>query len=118
MKKIKLYLNENLSAEIAQRLTVSGFDAISSHEVGMDTEDDEKQIAYAVSQERAIVTINKKDFIVIHNEYLQMGKAHFGIILSTDEDHWVIYRRLLKLLAFLDLDEMRNEIRWLNDFKW
>lgn len=117
MKKIKLYLNENLSAEIAQRLTASGFDAISSHEVGMDAEDDEKQITYAVSKERAIVTINKKDFIVIHNEYLHLGKDHFGIILSTDEDQWVIYRRLLKLLASLEADEIRNEIRWLNDFK-
>ena len=117
MQNIKLYLNENITDEVAQRLRGKGFDAISSHEVGKDAEDDTKQMAYAVSQRRAIVTINKKDFILLHKVYLQTGTEHYGIILSTDEDQWLIYRRLLKLLATLETEEIRNEILWLNDFR-
>ncbi len=63
-----MYLNENITDEVSQRLRNKGYDAISSHEAGKDSEEDEEQIAYAVSQERAIVTISKKDFIVIHKE--------------------------------------------------
>ena len=71
---IKLYLNENMSAEIAQRLREQGYDAVSSHEAGMDALDDEAQISFAVSERRAVVSINKKDFLAIHNQYIENGK--------------------------------------------
>ncbi|MGH7596485.1 MAG: DUF5615 family PIN-like protein [bacterium] len=54
-------MNENLSDEIAQRLRMNGVDTVSSHETGMDTKDDDAQMQFAVSQGRAIVTINKRD---------------------------------------------------------
>jgi predicted nuclease of predicted toxin-antitoxin system len=65
-------LNENLSDEIAQRLRMNGVDAVSSHETGMDTQDDDAQMQFAVSQGRAIVTINKRDFV--RNQCQVQGK--------------------------------------------
>lgn len=115
--KIKLYLNENLSPELAKRLGANDYDVISSHEAAMDSENDESQMQYAVLESRAIVTINKKDFIAIHSDYITKGIEHFGIILSTDEDHWIIYRRLLKLLTTLTAEEINNQLIWLNNFR-
>jgi uncharacterized protein with PIN domain len=66
-------LNENLSDEIAQRLRMNGVDVVSSHETGMDTKDDDAQMQFAVSQGRAIVTINKKDFVRIDAKYKVNG---------------------------------------------
>ena len=115
--KIKLYLNENLSTQIALRLRDDGYDVVSSHETGMNAKDDYEQMKYAISQERAIVSINHKDFITIYSEYNENNKEHFGIILSTDENHWLIYKRLLNLLTTLETDTLKNNLRWLNDFK-
>jgi len=115
--KIKLYLNENLSDDIAKRLRADGIDAVSSHETGMDTRDDHTQMQFAVSRERAIVSINKKDFIRIHLEYLKNGREHWGVILSNDIDHSVIYRRLLRLVGMLQADDIKNQLRRLHDFR-
>ena len=39
----------------------------------MLSESDKDQFGWAVSQERAIVTFNFSDFMVIHEEYLASG---------------------------------------------
>ncbi|MDZ7360801.1 MAG: DUF5615 family PIN-like protein [candidate division KSB1 bacterium] len=115
--KIKLYLNENLSDEIAKRLRADGIDAVSSHESGMDTQDDYAQMQFAVSHERAIVSINKKDFIRLHLEYIKNGKEHWGVILSNDIDHSVIYRRLLRLVGMLQAEDTKNQLIRLHEFR-
>lgn len=110
-------MNENLSDEIAQRLRMNGVDAVSSHETGMDTKDDDAQMQFAVSQGRAIVTINKRDFARINAKYMANSWEHFGIIVSNDIDHSVIYRRLLKLTADLQIEDIKNRIVRLHDFR-
>jgi uncharacterized protein with PIN domain len=110
-------LNENLGDEIAQRLRMNGVDAVSSHETSMDTKDDDAQMQFAVSQGRAIVTINNRDFVRINAKYKANGWEHYGIILSNDIDHSVIYRRLLKLTANLQAEDIKNRIIRLHDFR-
>lgn len=115
--KIKLYLNENLSDEIARRLRAVGVDAVSSHETGMDTQDDYAQMQFAVSQNRAVVTINKKDFKRIHAHYQANGWEHWGIIFCKDIDLVVIYRRLLQLVSTLQAEDIKNQRLRLHDFR-
>jgi hypothetical protein len=110
-------LNENLSDEIARRLRAAGVDAVSSHETGMDTQDDYAQMQFAVLQNRALVTINKKDFIRIHAQYKANGWQHWGIILTKDVDVVVIHRRLLKLVGALQADELKNKVLRLHNFR-
>jgi hypothetical protein len=98
-------------------LRAAGSDAVSSHETGMDTKDDFAQIRFAVLQNRALVTINKKDFIRIHSHYEDNGWEHWGIILSNDIDHVVIYRRLLKLVGALQAEDAKNLLLRLHDFR-
>lgn len=113
----KLYLNEQLSPVIAVQLRNQGFDVTSSQEAGMLAKTDEKQLEYAVSEHRALVTFNASDFRRLHGRYLAGEKEHWGIILSTQEPIGVLFRRLLRLLHSVSAEELKNQIRWLNEFK-
>jgi predicted nuclease of predicted toxin-antitoxin system len=117
MPSPKLYLNEHLSWHLAEQLRKYGFDVTSTIELGMLEDDDETQLAFAVSQQRAIVSINHQHFAPLHEQYITEGKMHWGIILSTEESIPVLRRRLLSLLNTLSADELKNRICWLNDFK-
>jgi predicted nuclease of predicted toxin-antitoxin system len=113
----KLHLNENLSPRLAEQLRQHGFDVTATAEKDMIETDDDTQLAFAASERRAIVTLNHKDFAVLHAEYIGAGRDHWGIVLSTEEPMNVMRHRLLKLLNTLTADNLKNQVRWLNEFK-
>ena len=117
MPSPKLYLNEHLSPRLAEQLRQHGFDVTSTIESKMGEADDDEQLAHAVSEQRAIVTFNHNDFAVRHERYVAEGKEHWEIVLSTEEAVDVLRRRLLRLLNTLSAEELKNQIRWLNEFK-
>ncbi len=112
----KLYLNEHVSPRLASQLRRHGFDAISSQDAHKLAQDDGAQLAFAAAEGRAIVTFNVKDFLALHEKYLAEGKEHCGIIFSTEEPTGVLMRRLLRLLNSLSSGELKNQVRWLNEF--
>ncbi len=114
---LKLYLNENLSWRIARALREYGYDVISSHEAGMNEEEDPPQFAFAVEQKRAVVTNNFADFIALHEEYLKSHTTHYGVILTTKCPISVLIRRLRTLLGHVSPEQMLNQLRWLNEFE-
>ena len=114
---LKLYLNENLSWRIARALQEYGYDVISSHEAGMNAEEDPHQFAFAVKQERAVVTNNFADFAALHDEYLANNTEHFGVIFTTKCPIPALIRRLRTLLGSVSGTQMMNQIRWLNEFE-
>jgi|GEM_PF-2699275 len=69
------------------------------------------------SEHRAILTFNVGDFAILHEQYMTEGKEHWGIILSNREPIGELLRRILRLLNSASADELRNQIRWLNEFK-
>jgi predicted nuclease of predicted toxin-antitoxin system len=113
----KLHLNEHLSPRLAEQLRKYGFDVTSTLELGMVEADDDEQLAFAASQQRAFVTFNHRHFAALHAQYITGGKEHWGIILSTEESPGVMRRRLLRLLNTLPAEELKNQMRWLNEFK-
>jgi hypothetical protein len=64
----KLHLNENLSPRLAAELRRYGFDVTSSQEKKMLSAPDDVQLAYAISEQRAIVSFNTGDF-AMHLDY-------------------------------------------------
>ena len=116
-KSPKLHLNENLSPRLARELRKYGFDVVASQETDMLSAPDDVQLAHAVSEQRAIFTFNIGDFVDLHERYMVEGKEHWGIILSTEETTSVLRQRLLKLLHSLWVDDLKNQTRWLNEFK-
>ena len=113
----ELYLNEHLSPRLAEQLRQHGFDVTSTLESKMGEADDDEQLAHAVSEQRAIVTFNHQDFAVRHERYVAEGREHWGIVLSTEESVDILRRRLLRLLNTLSAEELKNQIRRLNEFK-
>lgn len=78
---------------------------------------DDEQFDLAVSEQRAIVTFNFGDFVELHETYIADGKERWGIILSTEERTGTLVHRLLRLLNSVTADELKNTVRWLNEFK-
>jgi hypothetical protein len=113
----KLHLNEHLSPHLAAQLRKYGFDVTSTLELGMVAADDDEQLAFAASQQRALVTFNHKHFAALHAQYIAEGREHWGIIFSTEEGMGVLRRRLLRLLNTFSAEELKNQTRWLNEFK-
>ena len=116
-KPPKLYLNEHLSPRLATQLTSYGFDVTSSHGARMLSSGDDEQFALAVSEQRAIVSFNFSDFVELHDKYIAGGKEHWEIILSTEERTGTLLHRLLRLLNSVAADDLKNTVRWLNEFK-
>jgi hypothetical protein len=83
----------------------------------MLSSDDDQQFALAVSEQRAIVTFNFRDYVELHERYIAGRKEHWGIILSTEERTGTLVHRLLRLLNSVTADELKNTVRWLNEFK-
>jgi hypothetical protein len=106
-----------MSPRLANELRRYGFDVTSSQEEDMLATPDDAQLAFAVSQQRAIVSFNIGDFAMLHEEYLSTGREHWGIILSNRETIGVLLHRLLRLLNSLTAEDLRSRVRWLNDFK-
>jgi len=113
----KLYLNENLSPRLAAQQRNHGLDVISSQECGMLAASDSDQLAYAVSEHRAIVTFNIHDFADLHAQYSADGYEHWGMIFSTEEQIGVLLQRLLRFSYSVPAAEMKNQTRWLNEFR-
>jgi uncharacterized protein with PIN domain len=52
---IKLYLDEDMSSQVAQALRSKGFDVVSSHEVGNDGLSDEEELRIATKEGRHLI---------------------------------------------------------------
>lgn len=63
---VRLYFDEDVSAGIVHNLRQRGFDVLSARDADRLHLDDEAQLAFAVSQKRALFTHNRYDFEQLH----------------------------------------------------
>ena len=75
---IELYLDEDVSVFIAELLRVRGFTVQTTQEAGRKQVEDETQLAYAVSRQRAVLTHNRDDFARLAQESLRLGANTTG----------------------------------------
>jgi len=111
---ILLYLDEDVSVGIARNLQARGFNATCARDQDALQQTDEAQLAYAVSQHRAIFTHNRLHFEEQHRKYLESGHTHYGIIVAKrrPKDAEVV-ARLLHLLNNVTAEEIANQIRYI-----
>ena len=83
---LKLHANENFPLETVQFLRNLGYDVLTTHEIGKSNLriPDEDVLTFAISENRAILTINRKDFIRLH----RLNPNHAGIIVCTKNDNF------------------------------
>ncbi len=113
---IALYTDADVGLELAKQLRERGYDAVSALELGRYRPSDEEQWDYAISERRAILTFNIKHFKPLFEAYWNVGKAHYGVIVSEQIPFGELLRRVLNLLNAVAADEMKNNIKYLGEF--
>ena len=94
----KLLLDEHIWAYLAKILREQGFDVIHVEEVDLIATPDDKIMAYAVGEHRAVVTFNIK---------------HYGVVVSKQLSQGELQRRVTKLLESVTAEELINAVRYL-----
>ncbi len=117
---VRLYLDRHIKKQLVVDLRQRGFDVLSTEEAGMDMASDEDQLAFAVKQDRTILTFNIRDFAPLHDQWLADARPHAGIIVSQQlgsRHYGVLLARMLRLLDQMIAEEMRNNFVHLEQFK-
>jgi len=81
---VALYVDEDCSYPVVQRLRQLGHDMLTAHEAGQAGQgiEDAVVLAFATAAGRAVLTFNRRHFIRLHSEVL----SHAGIIVCTRDD--------------------------------
>ena len=77
----RLYANENFPLEVVRALRTLGHDVLTVREAGNAGQaiSDEEVLAFATQSVRAVVTLNRQDFIRLH----RFQPDHAGVIVCT-----------------------------------
>ncbi len=81
---IRLYTNENFPKETVIALRTLGYDVLTVQEAGNAHQriPDDEVLAFARQTKRILITINRKDFMLLHKK---LHGNHSGIIVCTED---------------------------------
>ena len=94
----RLYANENFPFPVVEELRRRGHDAITVVETGKANQkvSDDQVLEFAISDERAVLTFNRKHFFRLHRQ----RPGHRGIVACTyDPDFVALAERIDAALA-------------------
>lgn len=98
MDKIKLFLDEDVHLALGTILQKRGFDVVHAQASDRKGSSDTEQLEYAVQQKRCLMAFNVKDYVLLHNEYVQQAIEHWGIIVSKQLPIGETLKRILNIL--------------------
>ena len=111
--KIKLFLDEDIHLGVGMSLRKRGYDVVHVNEINRKGKSDVEQLEYAIETERCFFSFNIKDFVILHSEYVQKKKKHFGIIVSKQLPIGLTINKLLQILQLHNKDMIKNQLRFL-----
>jgi hypothetical protein len=111
--KPKLFLDEDIHTSLAHALRQRGFDVVHAQDLKRKGISDSEQLAFAVHDERCLVTFNIRDFVLLHNQYVGQNKEHWGIIVSKQMTIGETLKRLLKKAGLTTQADFKNRIDFL-----
>jgi hypothetical protein len=120
---VRLALDHHYSTVIARRLRERGYDVVAALEKGWEAEDDDPLLSLCVGEQRALLTNNVADFVVIARRWATQGRRHTGLIFTSDasmprgKDTIGRYVEALNdlLLANSTDDAFVDRVQWLRD---
>jgi predicted nuclease of predicted toxin-antitoxin system len=110
---IELYLDEDVSALVADLLRARGFVATTTREAGKLGSSDLEQLEHAIIQDKTLLTHNRADFEALAQQYFSSGRPHYGIVIAVRRSPNEIIRRLLPILNSVTRDEIENQLRYI-----
>ena len=95
----KLYGDENFPLPVIEELRRLGHDIVTIQDTGKDKQgvSYETVLAFAIAEERAVLTINRKHFIRLH----RLQPEHAGIIVCTFDPNFV--RQAIRIHETIEL---------------
>ncbi len=77
----RFYANENFPLPVVEELRRLGHDVLTTQDTGRAGQSipDDEVLAFAASQERTVITLNRKDYVELHRQ----DPRHSGIIVCT-----------------------------------
>ncbi len=96
------YGNENFPQPVVEALRELGHDVVPTHDALQSNQEipDEEVLAFATQEGRAVITLNRRDFIRLHRQ----SSAHAGILVCTiDADFDGQARRIHEAVEGVDL---------------
>ncbi len=108
--EIRYHLDENLNNAVANGLRLRGVDVTTSKDGELIGAEDEKQIAFALSEDRVLVT-HDRDLIVLHAK----GVEHAGIAYCRPGLRTIgqMVLNLVSLKRTKTAEEMRGQVEFL-----
>jgi uncharacterized protein with PIN domain len=102
----RLYSNENFPLAVVKILRILGHDVLTTQDAGRAGLGipDEEVMAFAVEEQRILVTINRKDFIQIHKK----TPIHAGIIICTENRNREEFAQ--KIHEIINTQNLENQI--------
>lgn len=113
MAKPKLFIDEDVHAELSTALIKRGYDSIHAQEINRKGLPDIDQLLYAVEMGRCLFTFNVKDFVLLHNKFVNEEKVHYGIIVSKQLRFSDTLTRVLNILQTNTSDSLKNKLFFL-----
>ena len=114
---IRLYFDEDsMDKALVQALRARNVDEVTALEVDMIERPDQDHLDFSTAQGRVLYSFNVGDLYQLHSTYLEQHKTHTGIVLSRQQ-HYAVgeqMRRLLKLIASLNAEQMENRVEFLS----
>ena len=108
--RIRYYLDENMSKEVADGLRTRDIDVITTPEIGHMGYKDEEHLVYALAEGRVFVT-QDEDFLILHSQQVpHAGIAYYKPRTVSNKD---VIRGLVLIYDVLDASEMMNHIEYL-----
>jgi predicted nuclease of predicted toxin-antitoxin system len=111
--QIRLLLDEDVHAALAQALRKRGYDVIHIQELQRKGFSDREQLEFGISQGRCLISFNVRDFVLLHNEFVTNNQDHCGILVSAHLPIGETLRRILSLLSTTDATQIQNQIIFL-----
>ncbi|MBA3357701.1 MAG: DUF5615 family PIN-like protein [Pyrinomonadaceae bacterium] len=109
MEQIKVYLDEHIHSAVAEGLRRRGVDVLTVQEAGKTGLSDRKQLAFALTENRVMVTMDS-DFLALAVE----GVSHAGIgYVTPRRSIGELISALMLLFAVLKPAEMVNHVEYL-----
>jgi hypothetical protein len=108
--QIRFHLDENVDPAVAEGLRRRGVDVTTTQQVGLTRASDEKQLEFALSEERTLVT-HDEDFLAL----AKAGASHAGIAYCHPQLRSIgeIIAALMLIRDCLTPGDMKNHVEFL-----